>query len=120
MSYGSEPAYAYLPSRHASALLPATDCAAEANRNQVTSVLGTSAGCTLRLIADMHKLDAAYANAESLAWRDAGAVATTLCLTAEWMNLRSNVLGFAGTEYLSQIGFPAERFMAVGAVQISK
>jgi hypothetical protein len=100
-------------------LLDASPRVADVNREQVAAVLGIAQGCTLRLIADIEKIDAAYVNGESLAWRDAGIVCATLSFVAEWLGLRSNVLGFSGNAYLPLIGFPTNRFMAVGAVQIS-
>ncbi|MFD2053208.1 hypothetical protein ACFSQT_08845 [Mesorhizobium calcicola] len=119
MSNSDRAARAYLPTRHAAALLCVSSQAAELNREQVKAVLGIASGCTLRLIADLSKIDAAYVNGESLAWRDAGVVSATLSFVAEWLGLRSNVLGFSGNAYLPLIGFPTNRFMAVGAVQIS-
>lgn len=119
MSNSDHAARAYLPTRHAAAFLGASSQAAELNREQVKGVLGTAPGCTLRLVADLSKIDAAYVNGESLAWRDAGVVCATLSFVAEWLGLHSNVLGFSGNAYLPLIGFPTNRFMAVGAVQIS-
>ena len=110
---------AYLHTRHAAAVLDASLQVADVNREQVEAVLGIAQGCTLRLIADIEKIDAAYVNGESLVWRDAGIVCATLSFVAEWLGLRSNVLGFSGNAYLPLIGFPTNRFMAVGAVQIS-
>ncbi|TIU52212.1 MAG: hypothetical protein E5W19_02090 [Mesorhizobium sp.] len=67
----------------------------------------------------MDKVSAAYNNSESLVWRDSGALAATIGLVAEWLGLSANMLGIAGGEYMRSIGFPGERFLAVGGIQIS-
>lgn len=109
----------YLPAQHAFALLASATEAHKQNDKDVAAVLGRTAGCTLRLIADISKIDAAYQNGESLAWRDSGALGATLCLVAEWLGLKSTILGFAGSNYLKTIGFSEDRFLAVGAVQLT-
>lgn len=119
MSNGDPAPRLYLPGRHAFALIHHRADLATQNREDVRAVASSGAGCTLRLIADFWKIEAAYENGESLIWRDAGVVCATLCFVAQWLGLKSNVLGFAGTGYLSAAGFPLDRFMAVGAVQIS-
>jgi len=118
MSRENEAPRLYLP-RHAFAVLNDRTMAAAENRAEVERVISSASGCTLRFVADLQKADAAYANAESLLWRDSGALAATICLVSEWLGVSSNVLGFAGTEFAKMIGFPPERFLAVGAVQVS-
>jgi hypothetical protein len=108
----------YLP-RHAFAVLDRRLGSAARNRAEVAGLLQRVAGCTLRFVADMDKVAAAYVNPESLVWRDAGALATTVGMVAEWLGLSANILGFVGAGYMESIGFPVERFLAVGAIQIS-
>lgn len=89
------------------------------NRKDVWSVAGVHNGCTLRLVGDRSKLDAAYVNAESLVFRDAGAVLATVCLCAEWLGLSACPLGFLGNAMLPLLGLPEGRFQSVGGIQIS-
>lgn len=119
MNYGDLSPRIYLPARHAFALIASATEAYKQNCKDVQAVLGRTTGCTLRLIADIRKIDAAYQNGESLAWRDSGSLGATLCLVAEWLGLKSTILGFAGNSYLKTIGFPDNRFLAVGAVQLT-
>jgi len=110
----------YDPVNHAFVVLPADGAAvSQENRNDVLSVTGAENGCTLRLIGDRSKLLAAYENADSLLFRDAGAVLATICLCAEWLDLCACPLGFLGNSLLPQLDLPTDRFQAVGAIQIS-
>ena len=92
----------------------------EHNRREVYATTGAERGCTLRLVGDWSKLSAAYEHAETLLYRDAGCLAATVCLCAEWLWLTACPLGFLGDALLPLLGLPAERFRAVGAVQIGK
>ena len=110
----------YEPSDHAFSVLATNSKAVhEENEIAVTSVAGGHRGCTLRLIGDRSKLLAAYENVDSLLLRDAGAIVATICLCAEWLGLCACPLGFLGNALVPLIGFPADRFQGVGAVQIS-
>jgi hypothetical protein len=108
----------YLP-RHAFAMLNRRAGSAARNVADVTRLLPRAAGCTLRFVADMEKAAAAYNNPESLVWRDSGALAATMGLVAEWLGLSANMLGMAGADYMQSLGFPGERFLAVGGIQVS-
>ncbi len=106
---------------HAFMVLPADRCAVHAkNIEAVVAVLGARRGCTLRLIGDWAKLSAAYENAETLLFRDAGCLIATLCLCAEWLDLCACPLGFVGQDVVPLLGLPVDRFRAAGGVQISK
>jgi len=67
----------------------------------------------------MELVSAAYDNPESLVWRDAGALLFAICLFAEGLGLAACPLGFVGQWSVEALGFPADRFLAVGGVQIS-
>jgi hypothetical protein len=90
------------------------------NTSAVAAVVGAHRGCTVRLIADITKVAAAYENPDSLVLRDAGCIVATLCLCAEWLGLAACPLGFLGEEMVSPLGFPEPRFRAVGGVQITR
>jgi len=96
------------------------EAVARLNREAVESLLGRASGCTLRLMADWSKLSAAYENAESLMFRDAGAMTTTLMLCATWLGLTACPLGFVGQSFVEPLGLPTDRFKAVGAIQIGR
>lgn len=89
-----------------------------ANREAVAGLVGNASGCTLRLVADGDKLSAAYDDAESLMLRDAGALTATLALCATWLGMTACPLGLMGQNLVSALGFPAQRFRAVGAILI--
>jgi hypothetical protein len=93
---------------------------AAANRRTVEALLGEFQGTTLRFIADYSKASAAHCNAESLLWRDAGALLATIGLCATWLGMTACPLGFLGQDLLPSLGFPADVFQGVGGVQIGE
>jgi hypothetical protein len=94
------------------------EAVSRANRQAVAALVGTAGGSTLRLMVDWGKLSAAYHDAESLMFRDAGALMATLALCATWLGMTACPLGLVGEDLVSALGFPADRFRAAGAVQI--
>jgi hypothetical protein len=111
----------YDPMEHAFHVLavPHVDVSAR-NAAAVAEVVGVHRGCTLRFIADVSKVGAAYESPASLVLRDAGCLVATLCLCAEWLDLAACPLGFLGHDMVGSLGFPEPRFQAVGAVQVSR
>jgi len=111
----------YDPMEHAFHVLdvPHVDVSA-LNAAGVTKVVGAHRGCTLRFIADISKVEAAYENPASLVLRDAGCLTATLCLCAAWLGLAACPLGFLGNGMVAQFGYPPSRFTAVGGVQITR
>lgn len=89
------------------------------NKAQLTQVLGTSTGVTVRFVFDRSLVDAAYANSESLILRDSGALLATIALLAEWLGLSACPLGFLGDDFIALAGLPGERFVGAGGIQIS-
>lgn len=85
-----------------------------------TLAVGAVSGWTLFMIADFARTDAAYENPVTLIMRDAGCLVGTLCLCAEWLGLSSCPIGSLRQDLVAKLGYPEDRFMAVGAVQISK
>nr|WP_137828000.1 hypothetical protein [Methylobacterium sp. L1A1] len=88
------------------------------NAVSVEAVLGRRTGCTIRFVADVAKVAAAYEEPLSLVWRDAGCLLATLCFAAEWAGLCACPLGFEGQELVGPLGFSEQRFLATGAVQV--
>ena len=89
------------------------------NTASVTQLTGATGGTTLQLVADWSKLDACYEEAESLLWRDSGALASCICLVATALRLTAIPLGRIGTEILRAAGF-SKPFVGAGAVHVGK
>lgn len=92
----------------------------QVNAQAVKAVIGNNRGCTVRFIADTALADAAYVNAETLLLRDAGALLAVMSLFAEQLGLAACPLGFLGQEIVEPLGFPPDRFLSIGGVQISR
>ena len=84
------------------------------NTAAVGAVVGEHQGCTIRFVADLAKVSAAYDASESLLLREAGCLLAIHCLCAEWLGLASCPLGFLGQDLVEPLGFPTGRFLAVG------
>ena len=84
------------------------------NAAAVSAVVGEHQGCTIRFVADLAKVAAAYDASESLLLREAGCLLAIHCLCAEWLGLAACPLGFLGQDMVEPLGFPTDRFLAVG------
>jgi hypothetical protein len=71
------------------------------------------------LAADASKLDACYDHADSLMWRDAGALAAVICLVAAALDLEAVPVGRTGDKIVRAVGLPSA-FVGVGAVHIGR
>ncbi len=110
----------YAANDHAFDMLDAdASTIAVANADDLVGMVGSSRGCTIRLIGDTAKIKAAYQNHESLLVRDAGCMSATIGLCAEWLGLRACPLGFLGQAIVPALGFPAARFQGIGGLIIS-
>lgn len=89
------------------------------NAQDLSNVVGSKSGCTLRFFADVDKVNAAYESPMSLVLRDAGCLISVICLCAEWLGLSACPLGFLGQNCVEMAKFPTPRFQAVGGVLIS-
>lgn len=107
----------YDPSQHSLLAFQAT--ALNANRNSIGEILGAEEGTTLQLAADASKLDACYHNAESLMWRDAGALTAVICLVAAALDLEAVPVGRTGDNIVRATGLP-RAFVGVGAVHVGR
>jgi hypothetical protein len=105
----------YEPSQHS--LLSIGSTALDANKGSISEILGAAEGTTLQLAADASKLDACYDNADSLMWRDSGALVAIICLVAAALDLEAIPVGRTGGEIVRAAGLPSA-FMGVGAVHI--
>lgn len=89
------------------------------NLQEVSAILGSAPGVTVRIVFDADKIAAAYRNPESLILRDAGAILPVAGMLAEWLGVQACPLGFLGSRFAELAGLPPERFVAVGGFQVS-
>lgn len=80
-------------------------------------VLPEANGTFLTLVADMARPSSAYANSESLVWRDAGAMLQTIALVVELFGLGFCPLGILGREVVTELHSDGQ-LLAVGAAAI--
>lgn len=91
--------------------------ARELNRHSTREIAGANAGTTLQFFADVARYDACYESAETLVWRDAGALSAVVALVAAALDLVSIPLGRHGRTIVEAANL-GERFVAVGGVHV--
>lgn len=91
---------------------------ATANDADVVALLGCRSGCSLRLVGDLAKAQAAYTLPETLLLREAGGLSATIGLCAEWLGLAACPLGSLGTDLLAALGNSQGQLLGVGGIQI--
>jgi hypothetical protein len=91
----------------------------ELNHREVSGILGSAPGVTVRVVMDAAKVAAAYRNPETLIFRDAGAILSVTGMLAEWLDLLACPLGFIGEQFIQKAGLPLGRFAAAGGFQVS-
>jgi hypothetical protein len=111
----SAPQGVYDDRRHA--LTPVDEAALIKNRANVGEILGTTAGTTIQFAADVALVDTCYENAGSLIWRDAGALAATMCLVAAALGFAATPVGRTGDAIVRAAGMPVA-FAGAGAVHV--
>lgn len=99
------------------ALAPFDDPVLALNRVSIAEMLRTSSGTTLQFAADRALFDACYENAASLLWRDAGALAATICLVATALGVVATPVGRTGEAIVRAAGLP-HAFVGAGAVHL--
>lgn len=104
---------------HRHALAPVDRLALELNRTSIAEVLGTAQGTTIQFAADAALVSACYDNSGSLIWRDAGALAATMCLVATALDLTATPVGRVGDTIVRAAGMP-DGFIGAGAVHFGK
>lgn len=113
---GTFPLFHYDPFGHALRQIAATKEACCRLSQLANEVLDAQSGTVLWLVADFRKADAFYSNADSLVWRDCGALIGMLCLVAEALNLNACPLGICGDEWLRIALSLPDGIHGVGAV----
>lgn len=120
-SFPREGVRLYQPNAHTFGLLGHIPAALHRNnRRLVNRVVGPCEGTTLRFVADMSKLEAAYTHTESLLLREVGCLMGVLALSAEAMGLTCCSLGFLDENIAMHLGWPRPRFRGIGGLQIGE
>lgn len=115
---GGKPVGLYAPEPHGLELLQCdSSVVVAANAESLRLLTSAGAGTTLQLVGDASKHAACYENAESLLWRDAGALIATLALTATAMGAGAIPLGRIGTDLVRLSGLDAP-WVGLGALYI--
>lgn len=91
----------------------------ELNHREVSGILGSAPGVTVRVVMDAAKVAAAYRNPETLIFRDAGAILSVAGMLAEWLDLLACPLGFMGGTFVDAAGLPTDRLIGAGGFQLS-
>lgn len=100
---------------HSHALLPISARAIELNRVNIAEIFGISTGTTIQFAADAGLVSACYENPSSLIWRDAGALAATMCLIATTLCIAATPVGRVGNAIVEAANLP-DGFIGAGAV----
>lgn len=88
------------------------------NARSVAVLTGARAGTTLQLAVDRVAYETRYHEADTLVWRDAGALCAIIALVATSLDLGSVVLGRAGDDVVRAAGMPLP-WAGAGAVHVS-
>lgn len=108
----------YDPIRHALDELADVDHEQLARaRAKLGAIIPRSMGDLIVLLADFSRTGAAYKNARSLVWRDAGSLFATLHLVAAALGLGMCQLGVLGHAVANAISLPTD-FEAVGVASV--
>ncbi len=91
--------------------------ARELNRLSAREIAGANAGTTLQFFADVARYHACYESADTLVWRDAGALSTVVALIAAALDLVAIPLGRHGRTIVEAANL-GDRFVAVGGVHV--
>lgn len=91
--------------------------ARELNAASVAELTGARSGTTIQFVADQARYRACYDNAETLVWRDAGAMLAVVTLVATGLGLASVPLGRHGDAIVELAGI-GNGLLAVGGVHI--
>ncbi len=96
---------------------PAQKTLSEAKSCFRAEILETAQGTTIQFAVDATLVRACYENPELLIWRDAGALAATICLVAAALDLTATPVGRIGDIIVKAAGMP-DGFVGAGAVHI--
>jgi len=104
----------YDPHAHALIELEAgTDLPTRHFVEKLSAVVHPGEGTIIWFAADFDKTLARYEAGESLVWRDAGALAATIGVVAEAMDLNCCAIGLSGDDWIATV-LPSPRFGGVG------
>lgn len=92
----------------------------DAARSRAHELLPAARGYWIILVADQARYSAIYNEAESLIWRDAGALTQVVCMSAFAFGLECCPLGLHGDEVTASIDLSSDRIMACGMLAIGQ
>lgn len=114
----NETASWYDPNAHALRLTTLGNKPLAATLDYANSVLNTGAGTLLWLVGDFNLTRAYYSDADSLVWRDAGAMIGTIGLIAEALGQNCCALGITGDAVLKGLLNLPDGVHGVGAMVV--
>lgn len=110
----------YDPFEHRLDVLRLTDrIALQTFKASCRAALPEALTTSIVLLGRLARVSAYYDDAQSLLWRDAGAVLQSLCMTATAFGLGSCPLGLLGHEVIAAIGMGSE-LVALGVIQVGQ
>jgi SagB-type dehydrogenase family enzyme len=105
----------YDPRAHAiSSVTPVDELAFTRFCTEVEAVLHPGGGTIVWFVADWNVVDSKYQNADSLVWRDAGAMLSTICLVAEGLELNCCPIGITGDPTITEALGGQDKLLGVG------
>jgi len=113
--------YVYDSVSHVLSLLKITDGKSlEQFFSAVDQVVAIERATIIWLIAQFDRTLSKYENGESLVWRDAGALLSTVSLVAEYLNLNCCALGITGEPFISRILDSQDKVIGVGGLLLGE
>ncbi len=109
-------AHLYDAMRHALMELVVSPESVTELREQVRAILPAAEGAIALMVGDHRFTATAYANPESLVWRDAGCLLATLHICAEWLGLALCPVGILGQSFVDSVDAGGTAIAAGGCV----
>jgi SagB-type dehydrogenase family enzyme len=117
----SRSVYLYNALSHALGRLTASDSEDLDNFfSSVNDVVPLAQATIIWFAAQFERTLSRYENGESLVWRDAGALITTIALVAECLGLNSCAVGITGEPHISRMLNSREKVVGVGGVIVGQ
>lgn len=104
----------YNPVSHALDFPIVNSASADVVYQRANQIVPVGSGTVLWFVADMERLNAAYVDCESLAWRDSGALLMSIYMASEVLGLSCCGVGCTGTNELNTAGIIGDGEIGVG------
>ncbi len=112
-----QPAGVYDEDRHTLVAKEELHAARALNCRSVQLIANAQSGTTIQFVADAKRYESCYEYAQSLIWRDAGAILAILTLVATALDLFAIPLGRQGQDIVNCLGLDND-FLGVGGVHV--